>query len=105
MKSRVNPEPPARLHSPVTPLFRFSSEAEALALANDTPFGLAAYMFSQSASRIWRVAPALEMGMLGINCGIIFNDVTPFGGVKQSALGREGSHYGIKEFLESNYLC
>jgi succinate-semialdehyde dehydrogenase / glutarate-semialdehyde dehydrogenase len=90
---------------PLTPVFRFASEAEAVALANRTPFGLAAYLFSESAARIWRTAGALETGMLGINCGLISNEVAPFGGVKQSGLGREGSRYGIEEFVETKYLC
>jgi succinate-semialdehyde dehydrogenase/glutarate-semialdehyde dehydrogenase len=90
---------------PVLPLVRFRTEAEALALANDTEFGLAAYLFSRDAARIWRVAEGLECGMVGINCGLISNEVAPFGGVKQSGLGREGSHYGIDEFLETKYLA
>jgi succinate-semialdehyde dehydrogenase/glutarate-semialdehyde dehydrogenase len=90
---------------PITPVFRFSSEADAIALANRTPFGLAAYLFSENAARIWRTASALETGMLGINCGLISNEVAPFGGVKQSGLGREGSRYGIEEFVETKYLC
>jgi succinate-semialdehyde dehydrogenase / glutarate-semialdehyde dehydrogenase len=90
---------------PVLPLIRFGSDEEALAMANDTEFGLAAYLFSRDAARIWRAAERLEAGMVGINCGLISNEVAPFGGVKQSGLGREGSHYGIEEFLETKYLC
>jgi succinate-semialdehyde dehydrogenase / glutarate-semialdehyde dehydrogenase len=90
---------------PVLPLVRFSSDEEAIAMANATEFGLAAYLFSRDAARIWRVAERLESGMVGINCGLISNEVAPFGGVKQSGLGREGSHYGIDEFLETKYLC
>lgn len=90
---------------PVLPLIRFASDAEAIAQANDSEFGLAAYLFSRDAARIWRAAEALESGMVGINCGLISNEVAPFGGVKQSGLGREGSHYGIDEFLELKYLC
>lgn len=90
---------------PVAPLFRFHDEAEAIAMANDTEFGLAAYLFTQSASRQWRVPEALEYGMVGINTGLISNEVAPFGGVKQSGLGREGSRYGIEEYLELKYLC
>ncbi|MBB1606070.1 MULTISPECIES: NAD-dependent succinate-semialdehyde dehydrogenase [unclassified Pseudomonas] len=90
---------------PVMPLLRFSTEAQAIAMANDTDFGLAAYLFSRDAARIWRTAEALESGMVGINTGLISNEVAPFGGVKQSGLGREGSHYGIEEFLELKYLC
>lgn len=90
---------------PLAPVFRFRTEAEAISLANATPFGLAAYLFSASAARIWRVAGGLETGMLGINCGLISNEVAPFGGVKHSGLGREGSRYGLDEFLEMKYLC
>lgn len=90
---------------PVLPLVRFATDDEAIALANDTEFGLAAYLFSRDAARIWRTAERLESGMVGINCGLISNEVAPFGGVKQSGLGREGSQYGIDEFLETKYLC
>jgi succinate-semialdehyde dehydrogenase/glutarate-semialdehyde dehydrogenase len=90
---------------PVAPLFRFHDEAEAIAMANDTEFGLAAYLFTQNAARHWRVPEALEYGMVGINTGLISNEVAPFGGVKQSGLGREGSRYGIEEYLELKYLC
>ncbi len=90
---------------PVAPIIRFETEAEVIALANDTEFGLAAYLFSADASRIWRVAAALEAGMVGINTGLISNEVAPFGGVKQSGIGREGSIYGIEEFLEIKYLA
>ncbi|MDB5898534.1 MAG: gabD [Ramlibacter sp.] len=90
---------------PVLPLVRFKTEAEAITIANDTEFGLAAYLFSRDHARIWRAAEALESGMVGINCGLISNEVAPFGGVKQSGLGREGSHYGIEEYLEIKYLA
>jgi len=90
---------------PVAPLFRFATEQEAVQLANDTPFGLAAYFYSRDVGRIWRVAEALDYGMVGINEGIISTEVAPFGGVKESGLGREGSRYGIEEFLEMKYLC
>ncbi|MGD9355632.1 MAG: NAD-dependent succinate-semialdehyde dehydrogenase [Chromatiales bacterium] len=90
---------------PVAPLFRFSTEEEAIALANDTDSGLAAYFYSRDIGRIWRVAEALEYGMVGINEGIISTEVAPFGGVKESGLGREGSKYGIEEFTELKYLC
>jgi succinate-semialdehyde dehydrogenase/glutarate-semialdehyde dehydrogenase len=90
---------------PVAPLFRFHTEEEALVLANATEFGLAAYLYSRDAARIWRAAEGIESGMVGINCGLISSEVAPFGGVKQSGLGREGSHYGIDEFLEIKYLC
>jgi succinate-semialdehyde dehydrogenase/glutarate-semialdehyde dehydrogenase len=90
---------------PVAPLFRFSTEADAIALANDTEFGLAAYFYGRDIGRIWRVAEALEYGIVGINTGIISTEVAPFGGVKESGLGREGSKYGMDEFLEIKYLC
>ncbi len=90
---------------PVAPLFSFHSEEEAIAMANDTEFGLAAYFFSRDLGRVWRVSEGLEYGMVGINSGIISTTIAPFGGVKQSGLGREGSHYGIDEYLEVKYLC
>jgi len=90
---------------PVAPLFRFKTEAEAIALSNDTEFGLAAYFYGRDLARVWRVAEALEYGIVGINTGIISTEVAPFGGVKESGLGREGSKYGIDEFLEIKYLC
>jgi succinate-semialdehyde dehydrogenase/glutarate-semialdehyde dehydrogenase len=90
---------------PVAPLFRFATEQEAIALANDTEFGLAAYFYGRDIGRIWRVAEALESGMIGINTGIISTEVAPFGGIKQSGLGREGSKYGMDEFVEIKYLC
>lgn len=90
---------------PLAPLFRFKTEDEAVAMANDTEFGLAAYLFTQSSARQWRVGEALEYGMVGINTGAISNEVAPFGGMKQSGLGREGSKFGIEEYLEMKYLC
>ncbi len=90
---------------PVAPLFRFNTDAEAIALANDTEFGLAAYFYGRDIARIWRVAEALEYGIVGINSGLISTEVAPFGGVKESGLGREGSKYGMEEFLEIKYLC
>jgi succinate-semialdehyde dehydrogenase / glutarate-semialdehyde dehydrogenase len=90
---------------PVAPLFRFTSEAEAVAMANDTEFGLAAYFYSRDVARCWRVGEALEYGMVGINTGLVSNEVAPFGGIKQSGLGREGSKYGIEDYLEIKYLC
>jgi succinate-semialdehyde dehydrogenase/glutarate-semialdehyde dehydrogenase len=90
---------------PVAPLFRFSTEQEAISMANDTEFGLAAYFYGRDIGRVWRVAEALESGMVGINTGLISTEVAPFGGVKESGLGREGSKYGIEEFLEIKYLC
>ncbi|WP_279482441.1 NAD-dependent succinate-semialdehyde dehydrogenase [Aureimonas sp. SK2] len=89
---------------PVAPLFRFETEEEAVAIANGTPFGLAAYFFTEGLSRAWRVGEALEFGMVGLNTGLISTEVAPFGGVKQSGLGREGSHLGIEEYLEVKTL-
>jgi succinate-semialdehyde dehydrogenase/glutarate-semialdehyde dehydrogenase len=90
---------------PVAPLFRFRTEDEAVAMANNTPFGLAAYFYGRDIGRVWRVAEALETGMVGVNTGIISTEVAPFGGVKESGLGREGSKYGLEEFLEIKYVC
>ena len=90
---------------PVAPLFRFETEDEAIAMANDTEFGLASYFYARDLGRVWRVGEALESGIVGINTGIISTEVAPFGGVKESGVGREGSHYGIDEFLEVKYLC
>jgi succinate-semialdehyde dehydrogenase/glutarate-semialdehyde dehydrogenase len=90
---------------PVAPLFRFTTEDEAIAQANDTEFGLAAYFYGRDVGRVFRVAEALESGMVGINTGLISTEVAPFGGVKESGLGREGSKYGIEEYLEIKYLC
>ena len=93
------------IFGPVAPVFRFHDESEAIALANDTEFGLAAYLYTRDISRAWRVAEALETGMVGLNTGLISNEVGPFGGIKQSGIGREGSRYGIDEYLEIKYLC
>jgi succinate-semialdehyde dehydrogenase/glutarate-semialdehyde dehydrogenase len=90
---------------PVAPLFRFRDEAEALALANSTEFGLASYFYSRDVGRVFRVAEGIESGIVGVNTGIISNEVAPFGGVKQSGLGREGSKYGVEDFLEIKYVC
>ena len=90
---------------PVAGITRFRDEAEAVRIANDTPFGLAAYLYARDGARIWRVAEALETGMIGINTGIISTAEVPFGGMKESGLGREGSHDGIEEWLETKYLC
>ncbi|WP_061945520.1 NADP-dependent succinate-semialdehyde dehydrogenase [Collimonas pratensis] len=90
---------------PMAPLFRFKTDEEAVALANDTEFGLASYFYSRDIGRIWRVAEGLESGMVGINTGLISNEVAPFGGVKQSGLGREGSKYGIEDYQVIKYLC
>ncbi len=90
---------------PVAPLFRFKDEAEAIRMANDTEFGLASYFFARDVGRVWRVSEGLEYGMVGINTGLISNEVAPFGGVKESGLGREGSKYGIEDYLVIKYLC
>ena len=90
---------------PVAPLIKFNTEAEAIALANDSEFGLAAYFFARDVGRVFRVGEALESGMVAINTGILSNEVAPFGGIKQSGLGREGSKYGIEDYLEIKYLC
>jgi succinate-semialdehyde dehydrogenase/glutarate-semialdehyde dehydrogenase len=93
------------IFGPVAPLFRFEREDEAVALANQTPYGLASYFYGRDIGRIWRVAEALEYGMVGINTGLISTEVAPFGGVKESGVGREGSKYGMDEYLEVKYLC
>jgi succinate-semialdehyde dehydrogenase/glutarate-semialdehyde dehydrogenase len=90
---------------PVAPLFRFTTDDEAVRLANDTEFGLASYFYGRDVRRVWRAAEGLEYGMVGINTGLISTEVAPFGGVKESGLGREGSKYGMEEFLEIKYLC
>ncbi len=90
---------------PLAPVVKFTDEAEVIKLANDTEFGLASYFYSQNIGRIFRVAEALEYGMVGVNTGLISNEVAPFGGVKQSGLGREGSVYGMDDFLEMKYVC
>ena len=90
---------------PVAPVFRFSDEADVIAQANDTEFGLASYFYARDLARVWRVAEELECGMVGINTGILSTEVAPFGGVKQSGLGREGSKYGIEDYIEMKYLC
>jgi succinate-semialdehyde dehydrogenase/glutarate-semialdehyde dehydrogenase len=90
---------------PLAPIFKFSTEQEAIDMANDTEFGLASYFYTSNVNRIWRVSEALEYGMVGVNEGVISNEVAPFGGVKESGLGREGSHYGIDDFLELKYIC
>ena len=90
---------------PVAPLFRFETEADAIALANATEFGLAAYFYGRDIGRVWRVAEALEYGIVGVNTGLISTEVAPFGGMKESGIGREGSKYGLEEFLEVKYLC
>ena len=90
---------------PMAPLIRFEDEDEVIAMANDTIFGLASYFYAKDLSRVYKVAEALEYGIVGVNTGIISTEVAPFGGVKQSGLGREGSHYGLDEFCELKYVC
>src|SRR5205085_2490022 len=93
------------IFGPVAPIFRFKTEEEAIQMANDTEFGLASYFYSRDIHRVWRVSEALEYGMVGVNEGIISTEVAPFGGVKESGIGREGSKYGIDEYLEIKYIC
>ncbi|HJN22417.1 MAG TPA: NAD-dependent succinate-semialdehyde dehydrogenase [Rhodospirillales bacterium] len=93
------------IFGPVAPLFRFAGEAAAVAMANDTEYGLAAYFYSRDAGRVWRVSEALEYGIVGINEGLISTEAAPFGGIKESGIGREGSKHGIDEFIEIKYLC
>ncbi|MCP5180672.1 MAG: NAD-dependent succinate-semialdehyde dehydrogenase [Pseudomonadales bacterium] len=93
------------IFGPVAPLVRFHTEGEAIALANDTPFGLACYFYGRDIGRVWRVAEALEYGIVGINEGLVSNPAAPFGGIKESGQGREGSHYGLDDYLEIKYLC
>ena len=90
---------------PVAPLFKFTDEDDVIAQANDTIFGLASYFYAKDLSRVWRVSEALEYGMVGVNTGLISTEVAPFGGVKQSGLGREGSHHGAEDYLEMKYIC
>ncbi len=90
---------------PMAPIFRFGTEAEAIRMANDTEFGLAAYFYARDIGRIWRVAEGIEYGIVGVNTGLISTEVAPFGGMKESGLGREGSKYGIDDYVEIKYLC
>ncbi len=90
---------------PVAPVIRFETDADAIAQANATPFGLAAYFYARDLKRVWTVAEAIEAGIVGVNTGLISTEVAPFGGVKLSGLGREGSHYGIEDYLETKYVC
>ncbi|MCV6586515.1 MAG: aldehyde dehydrogenase family protein, partial [Marinibacterium sp.] len=90
---------------PLAPLFKFEDEDEVIAMANDTIFGLASYFYAKDLSRVYKVAEALEYGIVGVNTGIISTEVAPFGGIKQSGLGREGSHHGIEDYLEMKYVC
>jgi succinate-semialdehyde dehydrogenase/glutarate-semialdehyde dehydrogenase len=89
----------------VAPLVKFSSEAEAIEMANDTDSGLASYFYTRDIGRVWRVAEALEYGIVGINDGMISNEMAPFGGIKESGQGREGSKYGLDDYLEIKYMC
>ncbi len=93
------------IFGPVAPLIRFTDETDVVAQANDTIFGLAAYVYSENISRLWRVSEQLEYGMVGMNATAISNEVVPFGGVKQSGVGREGSKYGLEEFMTIKYMC
>ena len=93
------------IFGPVAGLVKFKTEAEAITIANDTEYGLGSYFYSRDIGRIWRVSEALEYGMVGINTGIISNEMAPFGGVKQSGQGREGSKYGLDDYLEIKYMC
>ena len=93
------------IFGPIAPLFKFDTEEEAIQMANDTEFGLACYFYSRDIGRIWRVAEGLEYGIVGINEGIISNEMAPFGGVKESGQGREGSKYGLDDYTEIKYMC
>jgi len=93
------------IFGPVAPLFAFETEAEVIDLANATNVGLASYFYSKDLGRVWRVAGALEFGMVGVNTGLISNAMAPFGGVKESGMGREGSKYGLEEYLTVKYVC
>jgi succinate-semialdehyde dehydrogenase/glutarate-semialdehyde dehydrogenase len=90
---------------PLAPLFKFTTDREAIQMANDTEFGLASYFYTRDINRVWKVAEALEYGMVGINTGLVSTELAPFGGMKESGIGREGSKYGIEEFIEVKYLC
>jgi len=90
---------------PLAPIFKFSNDAEAIKMANDTEFGLASYFYSRDVRRVWKVSEALEYGMVGVNTGLVSTEVAPFGGMKESGIGREGSKYGIEEFIEVKYIC
>ena len=90
---------------PLAPVFRFQTEADAIQMANDTEFGLACYFYSRDIGRCWRVAEALEYGLVGVNEGVISTEIAPFGGMKESGIGREGSKYGLDEFVEVKYVC
>ena len=93
------------IFGPIAPIFKFKTEEEAIAMANDTEYGLACYFYTRDIGRVWRVGEALEYGMVGINDGIVSNEAAPFGGMKESGQGREGSKYGLDDYLEIKYLC
>ena len=93
------------IFGPVAPVLRFSDETEAIAMANDTEYGLAAYLYTNDLGRVWRISEAIEYGMVGVNEVAITSELIPFGGVKESGLGREGSHYGIDDYVEVKYIC
>jgi succinate-semialdehyde dehydrogenase/glutarate-semialdehyde dehydrogenase len=93
------------IFGPVAPLFKFNTEAEAIALANDTEYGLAAYFYTLDNNRIWRISEQLAYGIVGINESMVSNEMAPFGGIKQSGQGREGSKYGLDDYLELKYIC
>jgi succinate-semialdehyde dehydrogenase/glutarate-semialdehyde dehydrogenase len=93
------------IFGPVAPLIRFKTEDEAVKIANSSEFGLASYFYARDIGRVWRVAARIESGMVGINTGIISTPVAPFGGVKQSGMGREGSKYGLDDYMHTKYLC
>ena len=93
------------IFGPVASVIRFDTEAEVVTLANDTPYGLAAYFYGRDIGRVFRVSEALDYGMIGVNTGLVATSVAPFGGMKESGIGREGSKYGLEEFLEVKYVC
>ncbi|WP_156492141.1 aldehyde dehydrogenase family protein, partial [Oleiphilus sp. HI0080] len=95
----------SEIFGPVAPIIRFRTESEAIEIANDTVYGLASYVYTRDIGRVWRVSESLEYGMVGVNEGIISNPAAPFGGVKQSGYGREGSFYGLDDYTEIKYIC
>jgi succinate-semialdehyde dehydrogenase/glutarate-semialdehyde dehydrogenase len=101
-ESRVSRE---ETFGPLASIFRFTEEEDVLKSANDTELGLAAYVYTRDIGRIWRMGEAIETGMVGFNVGLMANEAVPFGGIKESGIGREGSHYGLEDYLEVKYLC
>ena len=93
------------IFGPVAPLYRFSTEEEAITMANDTPYGLASYFFARDMARIWRVSEGLDYGLVGVNTGLMSTEIAPFGGFKESGVGREGSYQGLDEYLETKYIA